>query len=36
MKKKRSKRFNKLLESLKNKKGETIEEAIKKVKKTVQ
>ena len=33
MKKKRSKRFNKLLESLKNKKGETIEEAIKKVKK---
>jgi large subunit ribosomal protein L1 len=33
MKKKRSKRFNKLLESSKDKKGETIEEAIKKVKK---
>ena len=33
MKKKRSKRFNKLLESSKDKKGETIEEAIKKIKK---
>ncbi len=33
MKKKRSKRFNQLLKSSKDKKGETIEDAIKKVKK---